>query len=34
LLTSGLRIVRDEVMLQFEDFRQPQAAPVSKTAGR
>lgn len=34
LLTSGLRIVRDEAMLQFKDFRQPEAAPVSKAAGR
>jgi hypothetical protein len=34
LLTSGLRIVRDEVMLQFEDFREPVSAPVSKTSGR
>jgi hypothetical protein len=34
LLTSGLRIVRDEVMLQFKDFRQPESAPVSKAAGR
>jgi hypothetical protein len=34
LLTSGLRIIRDEAMLQFEDFREPQSAPVTKTAGR
>jgi hypothetical protein len=37
LVTSGLRIIRDEAMLQFEKFEQivePEAAPVSKTAGR
>ena len=34
LLTSGLRIVRDEAMLQFEDLRAPEAAAVSKTSGR
>lgn len=34
LLTSGLRVIRDEAMLQFENLRDPEAATVSKTSGR
>ncbi len=30
LLTSGIRIVRDETMLGFRDYRTPEAAPVSQ----
>jgi hypothetical protein len=33
LLTAGMRIVRDETMLQFEDRRVPESAPISKTSG-
>lgn len=37
LLTAGLRVVRDEVMLEFKDFRVPAVAPVvaevSKASG-
>lgn len=33
LLTSGLRVIRDEPMLQFEDLRPPEVAPISKTSG-
>jgi hypothetical protein len=32
--TSGMRVIRDEVMLQFENLREPEAAQMSKTAGR
>jgi hypothetical protein len=30
LLTSGIRIVRDEAMVEFRDYRTPEAAPVSQ----
>jgi hypothetical protein len=30
LLMSGIRIIRDEVMLGFRDYRAPAAAPVSQ----
>jgi hypothetical protein len=30
LLTSGIRIVRDEAMLGYRDYRTPAAAPVSQ----
>jgi hypothetical protein len=33
LLTAGMRIIRDETMLQFEDRRVPESAPISKTSG-
>lgn len=33
LLTSGLRIVRDEPMRQFVDLRPPDAAPIVKASG-
>ena len=29
LLTSGRRVLRDEVMLEFKDFREPAVVPVS-----
>ncbi|WP_051574830.1 hypothetical protein [Mycobacterium sp. URHB0044] len=30
LLTSGIRILRDEAMLEFKDYRLPAVAPVSQ----
>ena len=33
LLTTGMRVVRDEAMLDFKDFREPVEAPVAKTFG-
>lgn len=33
LLTAGLRVVRDEPMLEFRDYRTPEAAPVVKASG-
>jgi hypothetical protein len=30
LLTSGIRILRDEAMVEFKDYRLPAAAPVSQ----
>jgi hypothetical protein len=32
LLTAGSRIVRDEAMVEFRDYRAPEAAPVSQRA--
>ena len=33
LLTTGVRVVRDEAMLDFKDFREPVEAPVAKIFG-
>jgi hypothetical protein len=30
LLTSGIRIIRDEAMVEFKDYRAPTVAPVSQ----
>jgi hypothetical protein len=30
LLTSGIRIIRDEAMVEFKDYRTPTVAPVSQ----
>lgn len=32
LLTAGVRVVRDETMLEFRDYRVPAAAPVAEQA--
>lgn len=32
LLTAGLRVLRDETMLEFKDFRAPAAAPIAQEA--
>lgn len=34
LLTAGLRVVRDEVMLEVADFTEPEEAAVTKTSGK
>jgi hypothetical protein len=33
LLTAGVRVIRDEPMLEFRDFRAPAVAPVTKASG-
>lgn len=34
LLTAGLRVVRDEAMLEFRDFATSEEAPITKAAGQ
>jgi hypothetical protein len=34
LLTSGMRIMRDETMLEFKDFRKPDVGVVTQMSGR
>jgi hypothetical protein len=34
LLTSGLRIMRDEAMVEFKDYRNPDVAVVTQMSGR
>jgi hypothetical protein len=34
LLTTGMRVLRDEPMLEFKDYRTPSEAPITKTAAQ